>query len=134
MNSKRHELSYETRLEGDPMHRGQNKDNFSAHNKTQKDPAYEDKLIDWVLSEYQDDSQLLNSQELQNRLIFVDGKVLNSEENLFLVKSTLNVFKAQLKLNSVDEDKLAILLLDFVNRSQKAVSYTHLTLPTKRIV
>jgi len=101
------------------MHRGQNQGNYSAHNKTQKDPAYEDKLIDWVLSEYKDDSQLLNAKELQNRLIFVDGKVLNNEENLFLVKSTLNVLKAQLKINSVDEQKLAILLLDFVNSAQK---------------
>jgi len=101
------------------MHRGQNQNNYLASNKNQKDPAYEDKLVDWVLSEYKDNSQLLNSQELQNRLIFIDGKVLNNEENLFLVKSTLNVFKTQLKIQSVDEHKLAILLLDFVNRAQK---------------
>ncbi len=101
------------------MHRSQNQDNYSAHNKTQKDPAYEDKLVDWVLSEYKDNSQLLNSQELQNRLIFIEGKVLNNEENLFLVKSTLNVFKTKLKLKSIEEQKLASLLLNFVNKAQK---------------
>lgn len=101
------------------MHRGQNQDNYSAINRNQKDPAYEDKLVDWVLSEYKDNSQLLNSQELQNRLIFIEGKVLNNEENLFLVKSTLNVFKTQFKLKPVDEQKISTFLLGFINKAQK---------------
>ena len=84
-----------------------------------KDPAYEDKLVDWILSEYQDESQLLQFADLQNRFAEVEGKTLKNEENLFLIKSSLRLYRELLKLHHQEEQKLAIIMLYFVETVQK---------------
>lgn len=84
-----------------------------------KDPAYEDKLVDWILSEYRDESQLLQFADLQNRFAEVEGKILKNEENLFLVKSSLKLYRELLKLSNQEEQKLAIIMLYFVETVQK---------------
>lgn len=85
---------------------------------TLKDPAYEDKLVDWILSEYKDESQLLQFPELQNRFAEVEGKALKNEENLFLVNSSLKLYRELLKLDAKEEQKLAIIMLYFVETVQ----------------
>lgn len=84
-----------------------------------KDPAYEDKLVDWILSEYSDEGQLLQLTDLQHRIAEVEGKVLKNEENLFLVKSSLQLYRNLLKLNTQEEQKLAVIMLYFVETAQK---------------
>ena len=84
-----------------------------------KNPAYEDQFIDWLLSDYQDETQLLKPHELQNRLASIDNKALLNEENLFLVQSVVKVYKKQLQIDSQQEQKLIIILLNFVEKAQK---------------
>lgn len=84
-----------------------------------KNPDYEDRMIDWLLSEYQDENQLLSPQDLQNRLILTENKVLLNEENLFLIKSILKLSRKQLKLDSQQEQTLAIIMLNFVEQAQQ---------------
>lgn len=84
-----------------------------------KNPAYEDQMIDWLLSEYQDETQLLHPQDLKNRLILIESKVLLNEENLFLIKSILKIFRKQLNLDFQQEQKLTIIMLNFVEQAQK---------------
>ena len=83
------------------------------------DPAYKDKLVDWILSEYRDEGQLLQLADLQNRIAEVEGKVLKNEENLFLVKSSLQLYRNLLKLSDQNEQKLAVIMLYFVETVQK---------------
>jgi hypothetical protein len=84
-----------------------------------KNPAYEDQMIDWLLSEYQDETQLLQPQDLQNRLLLIENKVLLNEENLFLIKSLLKIVRKQLKLDEQKERQLTIIMLNFVEQAQK---------------
>ena len=84
-----------------------------------KNPAYEDQFIDWLLSDYQDETQLLKPQELQNRLASINNKILLNEENLFLIQSVLKIYRKQLKIDAQREQKLAIIMLDFVEKAQK---------------
>jgi hypothetical protein len=84
-----------------------------------KNPAYEDQMIDWLLSEYQDETQLLHPQDLQSRLMLIESKVLLNEENLFLIKSLLKILRKQLNIDSEQEQKLTIIMLNFVEQAQK---------------
>jgi hypothetical protein len=84
-----------------------------------KNPAYEDRLIDWLLSEFQDETQLLQAQDLQNRLMLIDHKILLNEENLFLIKSLLKILRKQLQLDEQKEQQLTIIMLNFVEQAQK---------------
>ena len=87
--------------------------------KQLKNPAYEDQFIDWLLSDYQDETQLLEPHELQNRLAAIDNKILINEENLFLIQSVLKIYRKQLKIDNQQEQKLAIIMLNFVEKAQK---------------
>jgi hypothetical protein len=84
-----------------------------------KNPAYEDQMIDWLLSEFQDETQLLQPEDLQNRLLLIENKVLINEENLFLIKSLLKIVRKQLKLDKQKDQQLTIIMLNFVEQAQK---------------
>ena len=77
------------------------------------------KFAKWVLSEYQDEEQLLSFRELNNYLTFVEGKVLKSKNSLFIVKSILYIYRKQLAISNEDEQKLAIVILSFVEKAQQ---------------
>lgn len=96
-----------------------NEINYSAGKNDFKNPGYEDQMIDWLLSDYQDETQLLQPQDIQNRLMLIDNKVLLNEENLFLIKSILKMFRKQLKIDFLQEQKLTIIMLNFVEQAQK---------------
>ena len=88
-------------------------------NNKLKNPAYEDQFIDWLLSDYKDETQLLKPQELQNRLAAIDHKILIHEENLFLIQSLLKVYKKIFKIDDQNEQRIAIIMLNFVEKAQK---------------
>lgn len=96
-----------------------NEINYSAGKNDFKNPGYEDQMIDWLLSDYKDETQLLQPQDIQNRLMLIDNKVLLNEENLFLIKSILKMFRKQLKIDFLQEQKLTIIMLNFVEQAQK---------------
>ena len=80
---------------------------------------YQDKIANWVLSKYRDETQLLFPQELQFILPFVEGKILNHNENLFLIASILKIFRKQLNLHEEQEQHLAIITINFVEKAQQ---------------
>ncbi|VEP15523.1 hypothetical protein H1P_3410006 [Hyella patelloides LEGE 07179] len=80
---------------------------------------YQDRLVNWVLSGYQDETQFLPLKKLQDILEIIDRQVLENNENLFLIKSVLKIFKTKLNLNSEQEQNLSVIMLDFVEKVQK---------------
>lgn len=58
---------------------------------------YQDRLVNWVLSGYQDETQFLPLKKLQDILEIIDRQVLENNENLFLIKSVLKIFKTKIK-------------------------------------
>lgn len=80
---------------------------------------YQDKIANWVLSKYRDETQLLPPQELQFILPLVEEKVLNHNENLFLIASILKIFRKQLNINEEQEQHLAIVTINFVEKAQQ---------------
>jgi hypothetical protein len=80
---------------------------------------HKDKITNWILSKYQDESQLLDFQELKNYLIFIEGKALKTKNSLFVIKSILKVFREKLAISEENEQKLAIVMLSFVEKAQQ---------------
>ena len=99
---------------------------------------YKDRFVNWLLSECKDETQLLQPLELQNSLTLIENKILNSEENLFLIASILKILKKQLQINleyqpqsnapHTDgsqteaqncEEMLTIVALNFVEKAQR---------------
>ena len=80
---------------------------------------YQDKFANWMLSEYQDENQLLSLEELKNYLAFVENKLLKNKQNLFLVKSILKNFRRKMNLNYEEEQKLAMIMLNFIEKAQQ---------------
>ena len=90
-----------------------------ADHKKLANSLYQDKFANWMLSEYKDENQLLSIEELKNYLAFIEKKLLKNKQNLFLVKSILKNFRNSMNLDDKEEQKLAIVMLNFIEKAQQ---------------